>query len=102
MTPSEQQKLHQFLRERLDEAGDTDGFDDASSLFASGRLDSLTMTRLVLFLEETFRVDFSAVNFEVELIDSVEAIRALTGARDPGRLTSAGDRRKAAFMRGCP
>jgi acyl carrier protein len=77
MTPSEQQKLRQFLRERLDEAGDADSFDDASSLFVSGRLDSLTMTRLVLFLEETFRVDFSAVNFEVELIDSVEAIAAL-------------------------
>ena len=77
MTPSQQQQLRQFLHERLDEAGDTGGLQDDDSLFVSGRLDSLTMTRLVLFLEESFGVDFSAVAFDLELIDSVEAIRAL-------------------------
>jgi len=77
MTPSERQKLRQFLRERLDEAGDAGELEDGGSLFVSGRLDSLTMTRLVLFLEDAFGVDFSAVDFDIELIDSVDAIRAL-------------------------
>jgi len=77
MTPSEQQKLRQFLRERLDEAGDAGDLRDLDSLFVSGRLDSLTMTRLVLFLEDSFGVDFGAVDFDLELIDSVDAIRAL-------------------------
>jgi acyl carrier protein len=51
----------------------------------SGRLDSLTMTRLVMFLEDTFGIDFAEVEFDVELIDSVEAIQALVDGESARR-----------------
>jgi acyl carrier protein len=71
------QQLREFLGESLEAAGDSHGFADGSSLFLSGRLDSLTMTKLVVFLEEIFGIDFADVDFDVELIDSVDAIAAL-------------------------
>ena len=70
-------KLRDFLRQSLDAAGDARDFSDDSSLFVSGRLDSLTMTRLVMFLEDTFGVDFADIEFDVELIDSAGAIQDL-------------------------
>jgi acyl carrier protein len=70
-------KLREFLQHNLGAAGDRDGFTDQSPLFSSGRLDSLTMTRLVMFLEDAFGIDFSDVDFDVELIDSVDAMQAL-------------------------
>lgn len=72
--------LRQFLRASLEERGDRQGFDDADSLFVSGRLDSFCMTQLVLYLEETFRIDFSRIDFDLDLIDSVEAILRLVDA----------------------
>jgi acyl carrier protein len=77
--------LRAFLGASLAAAGDARGFSDDASLFISGRLDSLTMTRLVMFLEETFDIDFADVEFDVELIDSVDAIAGLlddAGMRD--------------------
>src|SRR5690606_27855502 len=56
-------KLRDFLQHNLGAAGDGDGFSDESPLFSSGRLDSLTMTRLVMFLEDTFGIDFAEVDF---------------------------------------
>lgn len=69
-------KLREFLMDRLHDAGDRHEFADDSSLFVSGRLDSLSMTRLVMFLEEAFEIDFADVDFDVELIDSVHDIQA--------------------------
>ncbi len=77
--------LRAFLSASLAAAGDTRAFSDDASLFISGRLDSLTMTRLVMFLEETFGIDFADVECDVELIDSVDAIAGLldeAAARD--------------------
>ena len=77
--------LRAFLSASLAAASDTRAFSDDASLFISGRLDSLTMTRLVMFLEETFGIDFADVEFDVELIDSVDAIAGLldeAAARD--------------------
>ncbi len=73
-------RLREFLRESLNEAGDRQEFADDSSLFISGRLDSLAMTRLVMFLEEAFDIDFGGVDFEVELIDSINDIKAFVEA----------------------
>jgi acyl carrier protein len=50
---------------------------DDESLILSGRLDSLAVTRLVVFLEQELGVDFSAEPFDVELLDSVTQIAAL-------------------------
>ncbi|MBI1889913.1 MAG: hypothetical protein HYS18_04650 [Burkholderiales bacterium] len=68
-------KLREFLQESLSGIGDRHDFADHSSLFMSGRLDSLAMTRLVMFLEESFQIDFGNVDFDVELIDSLNDIQ---------------------------
>jgi acyl carrier protein len=77
MNPGDKSKLQGFLRECLSAAGDQQEMADDSSLFVSGRLDSLAMTRLVVFLEESFGIDFGEVAFDVDLVDSVDAIEAL-------------------------
>jgi len=69
-------KLRQFLMESLIDAGDPHDFADDTSLFASGRLDSLSMTKLVMFLEEAFNIDFGNVDFDVDLVDSLNDIQA--------------------------
>lgn len=71
------QTVRDFLREALADAGDRHGFGDEAGLFTSGRLDSLAMTRLVLFLEERFGFEFGAGDFDIERIDSVDAIALL-------------------------
>lgn len=76
MDPTAHLKLQAFLKACLSEAGDQQDFADDSSLFVSGRLDSLAMTRLVMFLEDTFQIDFGEVDFDVDLIDSVNDMRA--------------------------
>lgn len=69
-------QLTAFLQTHLAEQGDHEPLQDDQPLFSSGRLDSLTMTRLVVYLEQQFAVDFSAVSFDVDLIDSIAAIEA--------------------------
>jgi acyl carrier protein len=79
-------KLREFLRQSLREAGDSSDFGDSESLFVSGRLDSLALTRLVLFMEEQFGIDFGRLDFSAELVDSVEAMAALVpSAQAPAR-----------------
>lgn len=77
MNATERQQLRTFVRQCLDEAGDADDFSDADSLFVSGRLDSLALTRLVLFLEDRHGLDFGALDFSAELLDSIDAMAAL-------------------------
>jgi acyl carrier protein len=72
--------LREFVKESLSDVGDRQDFADDSSLFVSGRLDSLTMTKLVMFLEDSFQIDFSNVDFDVDLIDSLNDMRAFVDA----------------------
>lgn len=79
MAHTDTSDLREFLRQSLASAGDRGDIDDGESLFLSGRLDSLAMTNLVVFLENAFGVDFGKVDFDVELLDSVNAIEELVG-----------------------
>lgn len=65
------------LVQALADAGHSGSLSDRDSLFLSGRLDSLALTQLVLFLEQRFALDFGALDFSAEQVDSVEAIAAL-------------------------
>lgn len=75
------QQLRQHLRDLLAKHGDHDALADDESIFLSGRLDSFSMMMLVMRLEEAFGLDFADVDFDVELVDSVERIEALVDAR---------------------
>ncbi|MBF0567235.1 phosphopantetheine-binding protein [Candidatus Magnetominusculus dajiuhuensis] len=74
MDTEKKNKLRTFIKSYLQEHGDAGELKDDDSLFISARLDSLAMITLISFLEQTFGVNFGDVDFDVELIDSVNEI----------------------------
>jgi acyl carrier protein len=79
MTNSNRELVRNFIRECLVTHNDADELDDQESLFLSGRLDSLSVTKLVVFLEDMFKVDFGDHPFDVGELDSVEQIVQFAG-----------------------
>ena len=75
------QKLRKFLKETLENHGDHNDFADSESLFVSGRLDSFSMMNLVMYLEQAFDLNFSDLEFDVNLVDSVKEIEALVDSK---------------------
>jgi acyl carrier protein len=84
MNGSTKQQLREFIANALAAHADRNGFGDDESLFASGRLDSFTMMNLVMYLEQSFGIDFAAAGFDADLLDSVQAIEALVAAQGRG------------------
>lgn len=74
MSQSSFERIENFIRDSLASHGDAGELDPDESLFLSGRLDSLTVTRLVVFLEEQFGVDFGRHSFDVGELDSIRQI----------------------------
>ncbi len=75
------QKLRDFLLESLEKHGDKNPLSDTESIFVFGRLDSFATMNLVMFLEENFAIDFSAFEFDVSLLDSLDAIAAFVDSQ---------------------
>ncbi|NBW24541.1 MAG: acyl carrier protein [Betaproteobacteria bacterium] len=73
--------LRAHLHEALQQHGDTQELANDDSLFLSGRLDSFAMMSLILFLETAFALTFSDLEFDVEKVDSLNAIAALVNAK---------------------
>ena len=69
--------IRTFIEQLLGEQDDRAPFEDGDSLIKSGRLDSLAVTKIVMFLESTFGVDFARVEFDPERLDSVAEIAAV-------------------------
>ena len=74
MTQIDRSSIRAFLGQCLAGHNDEESFDDAESLLLSGRLDSLAVTQLVVFLEEQFAIDFGSQEFDVSALDSLESI----------------------------
>ena len=72
-----QAEIRKFLEEILNNKGDSSGFTDQQLLVTEGRLDSLDVMTIVVFLEENYGVDFSDRPFDQNEFDSVESISAL-------------------------
>lgn len=81
MNVTGKQKLREFLKETLENHGDHNDFADSESLFISGRLDSFSMMNLVMYLEQAFDLNFSDLEFDVNLVDSVEEIEVLVDSK---------------------
>jgi acyl carrier protein len=81
MDTDKKQALREFLKEALGKLGDHHGLSDDESLFLSGRLDSFSMMNLVMFLEESCQLDFSQLEFDVSLLDSVDDVERLLDSR---------------------
>jgi acyl carrier protein len=81
MNVTAKQKLREYLKEILENHGDRRELADGESLFVSGRLDSFSMMNLVMYLEQAFGLDFSDLEFDVNLVDSVNEIEALVDSK---------------------
>ncbi len=73
MSPN-RQSVSEFVHHLLSEHGYTQSIDDDDSLILSGLLDSLAVVHIVVFLEETFDIDFAEVYFDQTSFDSVNQI----------------------------
>lgn len=69
-----------LLRELLDKNNDTRAFTDSESLVTGGRLQSVDVLEVVVFLEERFGIDFSE-GFDQAWLDSVDDIVKLVEER---------------------
>lgn len=74
---STQAKIRNFLEKILNDKGDSSGFTDQQLLVTEGRLTSLDVMTIVVFLEENYGIDFSDRPFDQNEFDSVESITAL-------------------------
>jgi len=74
---STQAEIRNFLEEILNDKGDSSSFTDQQLLVTEGRLDSLDVMTIVVFLEENYGIDFSDRPFDQNEFDSVESITAL-------------------------
>ena len=74
---STQAEIRNFLAEILNDKGDSTGFTDQQLLVTEGRLSSLDVMTIVVFLEQNYGIDFSDRPFDQNEFDSVESITAL-------------------------
>jgi len=72
--------VREFVGSLLLRKGDTNPFTDTESLVLSGRLDSLDVLNIVVFLETQYSLDFGDRPFDQQLVDSVEEITGLIAA----------------------
>ena len=77
MDVNDRSTIRTYIEKLLGEQDDRAPFDDDDSLIRSGRLDSLAVTKIVMFLESTFGVDFARIEFDPERLDSVTEIAAV-------------------------
>ena len=70
-------KIRSFLEKILTDKGDSASFSDQQLLITEGRLTSLDVMMIVVFLEENYGIDFSDRPFDQNEFDSVDSITAL-------------------------
>ena len=74
---NEKAEIHDYVHNLLRENGDDAELVDHESLLVSGRLQSIDVVAIVLFLEQHFGIDFAKIGFDREQIDSIDAIYEL-------------------------
>ena len=77
-------EIREYVQSLLTSCGDDGPLADHDSLLLNGRLQSIEAVQIVVFLEETFGIDFAQIGFEREQIDSIDAIYDLTQTAGTG------------------
>ena len=70
-------QIRNYVTQRLRMHGDLVPLNDEDLLFTSGRLDSLDAVEIIMFVEVDYGINFSAINFDLTLLDSIAAIADL-------------------------
>lgn len=68
--------LH-LLQDLLAQRGDLDPLINDSPIFTNGRLQSVDAIQVAVFLEQHYGVDFAAIGFDQDKIDTIDSICAL-------------------------
>jgi len=76
-------ELRAYIQQLLADKGDREPLGEADSLVLSGRLDSVDILHIVMFLEGTYGIDFADQEFDQEDFDSLASILALIAQRAP-------------------
>lgn len=74
-------QIREYIVSRLHSHGDLSAIGDDDLIFTSARLDSLDAVELVIFLESNFGIDFAKLNFDLTLLNSINAIVELISTR---------------------
>jgi acyl carrier protein len=67
-------EIRDFLVSILKEKGDTEPFSDNDSLILTGRLQSVDVLELAIFIEKKYDIDFAEQGFDQDVFDSVDSI----------------------------
>jgi len=70
-----------YVMQRLRMKGDGAPLGDDDLLFSSGRLDSLDAIEIIMCIETEYGINFSEINFDLTLLDSIAAISDLVDSR---------------------
>jgi acyl carrier protein len=76
-------ELRAHIQQLLADKGDPEPLGEADSLVLSGRLDSVDILQIVVFLESHYGIDFADQEFDQEDFDSISRILALIELRAP-------------------
>jgi acyl carrier protein len=82
---SNHQPVYAFVRGLLSEHGHSQDINDDESLIISGLLDSLAVIHIVVFLEQTFNINFAEVYFDQTSFDSVNQILQFIEENQPAK-----------------
>ena len=75
----------ELLQSLLAQKGDCDPVDKDSPIFTSGRLQSVDAIQVAVFLEQHYGVDFAAIGFDQDKIDTVDSICAVIEESQPAK-----------------
>ena len=70
-------RIREFVQRLLAQNSDMRPITDSESLISSGRLQSIDAIEIVVFLEESFGINFEQIGFDRDQLDTVDAIDAL-------------------------
>jgi acyl carrier protein len=76
-------EIHAYVAEILEQKDDKDPFTDSSSLLNTGRIDSMDVVDIFLFLEKKFGVRIDSGRFKKSQVDTVDAMATLVSTNLP-------------------
>jgi len=67
-------RISEFVRGLVTSKGFEANFSDEETLITGGLLDSMDVLTIVLFLEESFGLDFNVTDFDADKFDTIDGI----------------------------